>query len=588
MQKPTRKQASDTRLVLGYDGGCSACGELARRIADQLSGRLEVRNLLDPRVEEWRKKTLGANTPLTPTLFEVRKGRDQQEVVRAWTGWRLGANLGRFLGPANTWRVMQALGEVSETGGRTAGPVVATTGRLHLTRGQFLKGVGGTAVAMSVLSTTGKLASPAGAAQSSAAPESLTRSSDANVAASIIHPKEWFVQREPYTFNETRGFTLWKPESNSSQDHGGIPAIRVALAYGLQPEEIEATVRSRLATYSRIPATRQEVRVGRRGLKGVAVGPIPGSTPSTEVYVAVDGQVYQITVYGETLDAKGKRLLRNVDFGGSLQAARSVELPDANAPELLYAADDPQLAEQERSVKAEARSQESAPELSTQAYTAEFQIAGGCWRPDSSFFFQTQHGAYANKRWGAAYTGWTIAGRPNYWGQYTHGNYGYGRCVSKIYTNDMYAVDYPLGSGDVIFSPFAGGTVVFAGRNNTHKNYGIFVAIRADNGKYVSMSAHLSGLAQGIYRGARVTNQTIIGYAGKTGDPSIPVGETHLHQAYYRYPRYNPDGSPYGGAGLQAVYHHYAGTAARTRPGIYTFHTRATSTTVAKGSWISN
>jgi murein DD-endopeptidase MepM/ murein hydrolase activator NlpD len=97
-----------------------------------------------------------------------------------------------------------------------------------------------------------------------------------------------------------------------------------------------------------------------------------------------------------------------------------------------------------------------------------------------------------------------------------------------------------LGSGAVVFSPFAGGTMVFAGRNNTHKNYGIFVAIRADNGKYVSMSAHLSDLAGEIYRGARVTNQTIIGYAGKTGNPSIPVGETHLHQAYYSYPRYNP------------------------------------------------
>jgi hypothetical protein len=31
----------------------------------------------------------------------------------------------------------------------------------------------------------------------------------------------------------------------------------------------------------------------------------------------------------------------------------------------------------------------------------------------------------------------------------------------------------------------------------------------------------------------------------------------------YRYPKYNSDGSPYGGAGLQVVYHRYTGTAAR-------------------------
>jgi hypothetical protein len=37
--------------------------------------------------------------------------------------------------------------------------------------------------------------------------------------------------------------------------------------------------------------------------------------------------------------------------------------------------------------------------------------------PASSFFFQTQHGMYTNKRWAAAYTGWTQIGILNYWGQ---------------------------------------------------------------------------------------------------------------------------------------------------------------------------
>ena len=44
-------------------------------------------------------------------------------------------------------------------------------------------------------------------------------------------------------------------------------------------------------------------------------------------------------------------------------------------------------------------------------------------------------------------------------------------------------------------------------------------------------------------------------------------GVPHLHQAYYRYPHYNRDGSPYGGAGLQVVYHRYVGTG----PGVYKF-----------------
>ena len=83
------------------------------------------------------------------------------------------------------------------------------------------------------------------------------------------------------------------------------------------------------------------------------------------------------------------------------------------------------------------------------------------------------------------------------------------------------------------------------------------MVIKSDDGKYVSMSAHLSGLASGIRRGARVTYADIIGFAGNTGDPSIPVGEPHLHQAFYRYPSYNSDGSPYGGAGLKVVYHRF-------------------------------
>jgi murein DD-endopeptidase MepM/ murein hydrolase activator NlpD len=577
MPELTSKAPPGKRLVLGFDGGCCACDELARRIEAQLAGKLEVLSLHEPQVEEWRKHTLGEDTPLVPTLFEIRETE-----VRAWTGWRLGANLSRFLGPIATWRVMQALEEVGR-GSEAGGPPETVGG---LTRGQFLKGVGGAAVAISVLSSTGRLVSSAEAAPGSTAPTATAK--DEAVGASIVHPPEWPVEHEAYTFDDTYGFTLWKPEPGSSHDHGGTPAVRVALAYGLRPGQIEAKVRARLAAYPNLAMTRQKVSVGRKGLKGVAVGPIPGSTPSTEVYVTVAGRVYQINVYGEKLDADGRRLLLGLDFTRPSRSVSSLGLSDANAPEALYTTGDQQVEELERSAKAAARSQEATHEQSVVAQTDEVRLQEGCWRAASWFFFQTQHGKYANRRWGASYTGWTQIGIPNYWGQYTHGNVGYGRCVSQIYTNDKYAIDYPLGRGDVVFSPFKGGTVTFAGRNYTHRDYGILVCIRADNGKYVNLSAHLSGLASGIRRGARVTDATIIGYAGNTGGPTFPVGQTHLHQAYYRYPRYNPDGSPYGGAGLQVIYHHYVGTAARTGPGVYKFGTRSTSTTWAKGDWISN
>jgi murein DD-endopeptidase MepM/ murein hydrolase activator NlpD len=125
--------------------------------------------------------------------------------------------------------------------------------------------------------------------------------------------------------------------------------------------------------------------------------------------------------------------------------------------------------------------------------------------------------------------------------------------------------------------------VTFAGRNVTHKDYGILVVIKSKGGKYVSLSGHLSGLARGIERGANVNRHTVIGFAGKTGGGDIPVGPVHLHQAIYRYPNYNPDGSPYGGAGLQVIRHRYF----RGDGGVYTFGWRVKPGIKAKGSWIS-
>jgi hypothetical protein len=149
------------------------------------------------------------------------------------------------------------------------------------------------------------------------------------VGASVSHPAEWSVERERYTFGDTYGFTLWKPESDpASHDHGGRPAVRVALAYDLQPEQIEAAVREKLAAYSHLSIKREEVSVGEKEHRGVAVGPIPGSTPSTEVYVPVNGRVYQINVCGEELGADVRELLSNLRFDSPSRSVRSLGLPD--------------------------------------------------------------------------------------------------------------------------------------------------------------------------------------------------------------------------------------------------------------------
>lgn len=141
MQPEKEVRTDGRRLVIGYDGGCFTCSDLAERVEGRLKGRIEVRNLRDSQVQEWHRVALGENVPLAPTLFEM-KGKE----VRAWTGWKLGANLSRFLGPVATWRVMQELGEV----GAPDEVEVPATGS-GMSRGQFLKGVSGAAAAATVL-----------------------------------------------------------------------------------------------------------------------------------------------------------------------------------------------------------------------------------------------------------------------------------------------------------------------------------------------------------------------------------------------------------------------------------------------------
>lgn len=429
------------------------------------------------------------------------------------------------------------------------------------------------------------------------------RTGDAAVGASVSHPAGWHAEHERFTYDGTYGYTLWRPDSGATEKHGGTPAVRVARAYGVGPGKVDEKIEERLSEYPDLALESRGVPVGEKGLEGVAVGPIPGSTPSVEVYVENEGLVYQINLYGEELDAEDEELLASMRFDGPSRPISSLDLEDGKKAESHYGKGNSEPSRKE--IEARRAAADGATEgtrakggttfgamalaASSVPVYGESQIEEGCWRSASTFFYQTQHGYGANR---SAYdgiaTGYTLIGRPNYWGQYTHGSLGYGRCVSTYYTNDKFAIDYPLNRGDYIFSPFKSGTVTFAGRNTSHANYGIFVVIKDDNGKYVSMSAHLDALAAGIRPGARVTADTVIGYAGDTGDPSIPVGEVHLHQAFYRYPSFKADGSPYGGQGLQAIYHNYVGTAAGTGPGVYQFGLSRTSTQLTQGDPISN
>jgi hypothetical protein len=104
-----------------------------------------------------------------------------------------------------------------------------------------------------------------GAARQAPPAANTERTEGAVMDASIVHPASWTVERERYTSGGTYGFTLWRPEPGGSQDYGGTPAVRVALAEKLRPSGIEAEVGQTLAYYEN---------------QGVAFGPSPGAPRS--------------------------------------------------------------------------------------------------------------------------------------------------------------------------------------------------------------------------------------------------------------------------------------------------------------------
>ncbi len=156
---PEQETTGIRRLVLGFDGGCATCGDLAAKISERVGDKLEVHSLHHPQVEHWRERSLGRDAPWAPALFEVAS----DDEVKVWTGAGLAVKLARSLGPLSTWRVMQALGEAGKPGAASSGGPTRTAriAAAGVSRGQFLKGMGGSALALGVLAGVG---SPAQAA----------------------------------------------------------------------------------------------------------------------------------------------------------------------------------------------------------------------------------------------------------------------------------------------------------------------------------------------------------------------------------------------------------------------------------------
>ncbi|MGY6268515.1 peptidoglycan DD-metalloendopeptidase family protein [Achromobacter denitrificans] len=94
--------------------------------------------------------------------------------------------------------------------------------------------------------------------------------------------------------------------------------------------------------------------------------------------------------------------------------------------------------------------------------------------------------------------------------------------IHKTWTGHK-GVDYAAPSGTPIHST-ADGTVEFSGWQNGYGN----VVIVKHHGKYSTLYAHQSRIAQGVTKGAKVSQGQLLGYVGSTGWATGP----HLHYEF--------------------------------------------------------
>ncbi|HEV2734003.1 MAG TPA: M23 family metallopeptidase [Longimicrobiaceae bacterium] len=353
---------------------------------------------------------------------------------------------------------------------------------------------------------------------------------DAVLGVSLSYPEGWSLARDPYLF-ETYGFTLLEPDADPADSHGGRPVARVALVHGAAAADLDALVRAERDDFPDVPMTTSEVQVG--GHRGVAVGPVPGIEPATAVFVAVDGRVYKIRHRGERLDDAAREFLSGVRFSRPTRTVGSLDLPSAASDVARYGGP-VQPASEARGPLADPESGRGGLPFVT-ALAEEALLSNGCYTQPTWLFIQTQHASDAN---GTGYS-WT-GGAGSFWGQGGHQG-----CTNATSTNDYYAIDYPLQTGNKLYGPFDGGYVQYAGWDSEGwSGYGRMVVIKHRDGKYWSLAAHMNSISVSV--GQYVDQNTVIGYAGSTGNSSGP----HLHQAFYRFPG-SSAGRPYGGRGVK-------------------------------------
>lgn len=301
---------------------------------------------------------------------------------------------------------------------------------------------------------------------------------------------------------------------------------------------VEQLAEETRAKFPNIPIVQTPIQVDQRS--AVLLSPVPGIVANSVILVAANDRIYTLRYYRESLDDLGWSLLNGVRFYSPRQSLEELGLTHADdvlfIPQHLEEVLQPDSSEVPPLLDGvpESVSPSNPPLPLTQL---------GC----------TYYAAIVRVQWTSG-AGSSSAG-PSFYGQGLHVD-----CDSNSNYNDYYALDHPLDEMDLIY-PHKGGTVIFSGWADAGwKTLGRMVIIDYGGG-YWGVMAHLKYIATVAQPGNNVGSNTVIGYAGGSGDYQDNYWGVHLHQSINKDAQLslNPNGIYDGQSARPNGYQYFGG-----------------------------
>lgn len=329
----------------------------------------------------------------------------------------------------------------------------------------------------------------------------------------LSHPSNLQIVEDEYLLDEY-GFTLTTPGPRTDGAGEGGMILRVVWLHGSTAEALDAKVQEHFAAFPQAGLEARETLLA--GRRAIVLEKAPGLVTTTYIYLTANGRLYEIVYPRPTLDAEAQALLSTLRFEAPLRSLESLHLK--REPMLSMAT----LAQAETGVVPSA--------------------VAGCVDYPTSKYLQTPFTSAANGN------GWSQAGS-SYYGEGLHTG-----CNNTSSQNDYYALDMPLRSWDPVLNPTNSGVVRWAGwSSGGWSTLGRTVIIDQGNG-YKSLAAHLVGI--NVSAGQTVNANSVIGWAGGSGNGVDNYWGSHLHQGLYLNATISGGGT-YGGQSAQPTNVHY-------------------------------